>query len=49
VVDVWDALRSDRPYRQGWPEDKVLDYIRGQAGQHFEPRVVEAFLALMSR
>jgi putative nucleotidyltransferase with HDIG domain/PAS domain S-box-containing protein len=46
VVDVWDALRSDRPYRPGWPEAQVLDYIRDQAGKHFEPRVVEAFLSL---
>jgi HD-GYP domain-containing protein (c-di-GMP phosphodiesterase class II) len=49
VVDVWDALRSDRPYRLGWPEDKVLDYIREQSGKHFDPRVVEAFLALMAQ
>jgi putative nucleotidyltransferase with HDIG domain len=49
VVDVWDALRSDRPYRQGWPEANVLDYIRDQAGEHFDPRVVEAFLALRAQ
>jgi PAS domain S-box-containing protein/putative nucleotidyltransferase with HDIG domain len=46
VVDVWDALRSDRPYRPGWPREKVCDYIRAQAGKHFDPQVVEAFLAL---
>jgi putative nucleotidyltransferase with HDIG domain len=45
VVDVWDALRSDRPYRKGWPEDKVRQYIREQAGQHFDPRMSEVFLA----
>lgn len=45
VVDVWDALRSDRPYRKGWPEDKVRQYIRQQAGQHFDPRMSEVFLA----
>ncbi|MBI5880462.1 MAG: PAS domain S-box protein [Chloroflexi bacterium] len=45
VVDVWDALCSDRPYRQGWPEAKVIAHIRAQAGQHFDPRAVEAFLA----
>src|SRR5678815_3430159 len=49
VVDVWDALRSDRPYRPGWAEDKVLDYIREQSGKHFDPDVAAAFLALMSR
>jgi HD-GYP domain-containing protein (c-di-GMP phosphodiesterase class II) len=46
VVDVWDALRSDRPYRAGWPDDQVLAYLRDQAGQHFDPRIVTAFLAL---
>jgi len=49
VVDVWDALRSDRTYRLGWPEDTVLDYIRDQAGAHFDPHVAAVFLALISR
>ena len=44
VADVWDALRSDRPYRKAWPEEKALEYIREQAGQHFDPQVVEVFL-----
>lgn len=44
VVDVWDALRSDRPYRQGWPAEKVRGYIRERAGKDFDPRVVEVFL-----
>lgn len=47
IVDVWDALRSDRPYRAGWPEDKVLTHIQSLTGAHFEPRVVEAFLQLI--
>ncbi len=47
VVDVWDALRSDRPYRLGWPEAKVRAHLRQQAGTHFDPRVVETFLALV--
>jgi HD-GYP domain-containing protein (c-di-GMP phosphodiesterase class II) len=46
VVDVWDALRSDRPYRPGWPEERVRDYIGKRAGADFDPRVVEAFLHL---
>ena len=32
VADVWDALRSDRPYRPGWPRERVRDHIRAQAG-----------------
>lgn len=46
VVDVWDALRSDRPYRKAWPVEKVLDHLRDEAGTHFDPEVVEAFLEL---
>ncbi len=48
VVDVWDALRSDRPYRPGWPEAKVREHIRSGAGTHFDPAVGEAFLSLES-
>ncbi len=46
IVDVWDALLSDRPYRPGWPVEKVRQYLREQAGHHFDPRVVESFLAM---
>jgi putative nucleotidyltransferase with HDIG domain len=48
VVDVWDALRSDRPYRSAWPEQKALDYIKGEAGKHFDPQVVKEFLKLVN-
>jgi PAS domain S-box-containing protein len=44
VVDVWDALRSDRPYRPAWSEDKVRDHILALSGTHFDPQVVERFL-----
>jgi putative nucleotidyltransferase with HDIG domain len=43
VVDVWDALRSDRPYRAAWPEQKVLDHIRGLSGSHFDPEACRLF------
>jgi putative nucleotidyltransferase with HDIG domain len=43
VVDVWDALTSDRPYRSAWPEKEAYVYIREQSGKHFDPRVVAAF------
>ncbi len=46
VVDVWDALRSDRPYRSGWPEQKVLAHIASLSGTHFDPALVTAFLRL---
>jgi PAS domain S-box-containing protein/putative nucleotidyltransferase with HDIG domain len=44
VVDVWDALRSDRPYRAAWPEDKVRDYIRASSGTFFDPQVVDVVM-----
>jgi PAS domain S-box-containing protein len=47
VVDVWDALRSDRPYRPAWPDERVIEYIRTESGKHFDPRVVENFLKLI--
>lgn len=48
VVDVWDALRSDRPYSEAWDEDRVLAYLREQAGGHFDRTVVEEFLAMLA-
>jgi putative nucleotidyltransferase with HDIG domain len=48
IVDVYDALTSDRPYRTGWPKDRALRHIRGLSGTHFDPRVVEAFLQMVS-
>ncbi|MDI6696742.1 MAG: HD domain-containing phosphohydrolase [Anaerolineales bacterium] len=47
VVDVWDALLSDRPYRPGWPREQALAYIRSQAGAYFDPQVVKAFLRMI--
>ena len=49
VVDVWDALLSDRPYRPGWPEEKVRAHIRSLAGTHFDPQVVAVFMRSMSQ
>ena len=46
VVDVWDALRSDRPYRDAWPDDEVAEYIKEQAGSHFDPQIVDAFMSI---
>lgn len=43
IADVWDALRSDRPYRPGWPKEKARKHILDQSGEHFDPQVVEVF------
>lgn len=47
VVDVYDALTSDRPYRAAWPKSQVLEYFREQAGVQFDPGVVAKFLGLI--
>jgi HD-GYP domain-containing protein (c-di-GMP phosphodiesterase class II) len=49
LVDVWDALLSDRPYRKAWSREKAIDYIRAQSGMHFDPRVVDCFLKFMNK
>ena len=46
VVDVWDALGSERPFRRAWTATQVREYLREKAGRQFEPRVVEAFLEM---
>jgi len=47
VVDVWDALSSDRPYRSAWSRKKVVRYLIDESGTHFDPQVVRTFLQMM--
>ncbi len=47
IIDVWDALRSDRPYRAAWSKEKVFDHILSQSGTHFDPHVVKVFLKVV--
>jgi HD-GYP domain-containing protein (c-di-GMP phosphodiesterase class II) len=47
VVDVWDALTSQRPYLETWTKEEALAYIQEQSGRHFDPRIVEAFTVLI--
>ncbi|PWH19714.1 MAG: hypothetical protein DDG59_02065 [Anaerolineae bacterium] len=47
VVDVWDALTSDRPYRPAWDKEKSLQYIIEQRGKQFDPAVVDVFLRII--
>ena len=49
VVDVYDALVSDRPYRPAWTKEKALEYIRSLSGVDFDPRVVAGFLELLNQ
>ena len=47
IVDVYDALTSDRPYRAAWPREKALAYIEEQSGKYFDPKIAAAFLAII--
>jgi len=49
VIDVFNAITSERPYSKPWPVDKAIDYIREQSGQHFDPEVVNMFLKIFER
>jgi HD-GYP domain-containing protein (c-di-GMP phosphodiesterase class II) len=47
IVDVYDALTSDRPYRPAWTQAETMKYIKAQSGTHFDPQVVLAFLEMI--
>ena len=49
IVDVWDALSSDRPYRKAWSRAEVIQYLINESGKHFDPRVLNVFLALVEK
>lgn len=49
VADVFDALLHRRPYKEPWEIAAVLDLLRAESGAHFDPRVVDAFLAVLAR
>ena len=49
IVDVYDALTSDRPYRKGWTQGETLKYIVDQAGKHFDPLITEIFIEEMKK
>jgi GAF domain-containing protein len=47
VVDVWDALLFDRPYRRAWPRQEVVEYISAESGTRFDPRIASEFLRMV--
>jgi len=49
IVDVYDALSTDRSYRKAWDKEKIINYIKEQSNTHFDPKVVEAFLEVISK
>lgn len=48
VVDVYDALVSDRPYRKRWSREKTLEYIHELSGNHFNPQIVKEFMKMLN-
>jgi PAS domain S-box-containing protein len=49
IVDVWDALSSDRPYRSAWDKNKIVEYLQGESGRHFDPVIAAKFIELVSQ
>jgi HD-GYP domain-containing protein (c-di-GMP phosphodiesterase class II) len=48
IVDVWDALSSNRPYRNAWTAARVREHLHAESGKHFDPRVVDTFLEMIT-
>ena len=49
LVDVYDALTSDRPYREAWPRQRAIEHIKRESGTHFDPEIVNQFLAFLEK
>jgi HD-GYP domain-containing protein (c-di-GMP phosphodiesterase class II) len=49
VIDVWDALNSDRPYRKGWETNQIFTYLKENSGILLDPEVVKVFLELVGK
>ncbi len=49
VADVFDALGSDRCYKKAWPVDKIIDLLKAERGEHFDPALVDILLANMDK
>jgi len=47
VVDVWDAVQSERPYKEVWPRERATAYLQEQAGEYFDPEIVDVFLRMI--
>jgi HD-GYP domain-containing protein (c-di-GMP phosphodiesterase class II) len=47
VVDVWDAVQSDRPYKAGWSRSEAVEHLRTESGRLFDPHIVEVFLGMI--
>jgi len=48
VVDIWDALSSNRPYRSAWSREQIIQYLRDEAGTRLDPAIVAEFLKMIA-
>jgi HD-GYP domain-containing protein (c-di-GMP phosphodiesterase class II) len=48
IIDIWDALLSDRTYRKAWPREKVTEYLKEIAGKHIDPNILVVFFKMIS-
>jgi HD-GYP domain-containing protein (c-di-GMP phosphodiesterase class II) len=48
VVDIWDALLSDRPYRKAWPRQRVIEYLKEISGTYLDPEIAAIFLRMIA-
>lgn len=49
IVDVWDAIQTDRPYKKAWKREKAIQYLKSEAGKQFDPAIVTAFFDLVKQ
>ena len=49
IIDVWDALLSDRSYSKAWPKESAIGYLKEQTGKYFDPKIVSVFLDLVEQ
>lgn len=49
IADVYDALTSERPYKQAWSEERALELLTRESGKHFDPQLVSLFMQCMSK
>ena len=47
VIDVWDALLTNRPYRDAWDTKTIVDYLRNETEARFDPEIIEIFLKMI--
>ena len=49
VIDVWDAVQSERPYNHAWSKEKAIQYLKDESGKYFDPECVSVFLEMVEQ